>query len=120
MVQVHEYCNCFCRKKRGAAKVSVISSALYSISGSASANVASTGMVTLPAMIKLNYPKRLAASVEAVASSGGQIMLPLGAGAFVMVELTGVPYDKIIIAALLPAVLSLQFGLVLIFIVPII
>ena len=93
--------------KGGAAKVSVISSALFgSISGSASANVASTGMVTLPAMIKLNYPKRLAASVEAVASSGGQIMPPLmGAGAFVMVELTGVPYDKIIIAALLPAIL---------------
>ena len=91
----------------GAAKVSVISSALFgSISGSASANVASTGMVTLPAMIKLNYPKRLAAAVEAVASSGGQIMPPLmGAGAFVMVELTGVPYDKIIIAALLPALL---------------
>ena len=93
--------------KGGAAKVSVISSALFgSISGSASANVASTGMVTLPAMIKLNYPKRLAASVEAVASSGGQIMPPLmGAGAFVMVELTGVPYDKIIIAAFLPAIL---------------
>ena len=93
--------------KGGAAKVSVISSALFgSISGSASANVASTGMVTLPAMIKLNYPKRLAASVEAVASSGGQIMPPLmGAGAFVMVELTGISYDKIIIAALLPAML---------------
>ena len=93
--------------KGGAAKVSVISSALFgSISGSASANVASTGMVTLPAMLKLNYPKRLAASVEAVASSGGQIMPPLmGAGAFVMVELTGVPYDKIIIAAFLPAIL---------------
>ncbi len=93
--------------KGGAAKVSVISSALFgSISGSASANVASTGMVTMPAMIKLNYPKRLAASVEAVASSGGQIMPPLmGAGAFVMVELTGVPYDEIIIAAFLPAIL---------------
>ena len=95
------------RLRGGAAKVSVISSALFgSISGSASANVASTGMVTLPAMIKLGYPKRLAASVEAVASSGGQIMPPLmGAGAFVMVELTGVPYNQIIIAALLPAVL---------------
>ena len=93
--------------KGGAAKVSVISSALFgSISGSASANVASTGMVTLPAMIKLNYPKRLAASVEAGASAGGQIMPPLmGAGAFVMVELTGVSYDKIIIAAILPAIL---------------
>src|SRR6056300_13255 len=91
----------------GAAKVSVISSALFgSISGSASANVASTGMVTLPAMIKLNYPKRLAAAVEAVASSGGQIMPPLmGAGAFVMVELTGIPYADIIVAAALPALL---------------
>ena len=95
------------RLRGGAAKVSVISSALFgSISGSASANVASTGMVTLPAMIKLGYPKRLAASVEAVASSGGQIMPPLmGAGSFVMVELTGVPYNKIILAALLPAIL---------------
>lgn len=95
------------RLKGGAAKVSVISSALFgSISGSASANVASTGMVTLPAMIKLKYPKRLAASVEAVASSGGQIMPPLmGAGAFVMVELTGIPYNQIILSALLPAIL---------------
>ena len=95
------------RLRGGAAKVSVISSALFgSISGSASANVASTGMVTLPAMIKLGYPRRLAASVEAVASSGGQIMPPLmGAGAFVMVELTGVPYNQIILAALLPAIL---------------
>jgi len=91
----------------GAAKVSVISSALFgSISGSASANVASTGAITLPAMTKLGYPKRLAAAVEAVASSGGQIMPPLmGAGAFVMVELTGVPYTGIMGAAVLPAVL---------------
>ncbi len=93
--------------KGGAAKMSVISSALFgSISGSASANVASTGAITLPAMIKLGYPKRLAAAVEAVASSGGQIMPPLmGAGAFVMVELTGVPYAGIMAAALLPALL---------------
>lgn len=95
------------RLKGGAAKVSVLSSALFgSISGSASANVASTGAITLPAMTKLGYPKRLAAAVEAVASSGGQIMPPLmGAGAFVMVELTGVPYTQIMLAALLPAVL---------------
>ena len=93
--------------KGGAAKVSIISSALFgSISGSASANVASTGSITLPTMKKLGYPKKLAASVEAVASSGGQIMPPLmGAGAFVMVELTGIPYDKIIVAAFLPALL---------------
>jgi len=95
------------RLNGGAAKVSVISSALFgSISGSASANVASTGAITLPAMTKLGYPKRLAGAVEAVASSGGQIMPPLmGAGAFVMVELTGVPYTGIMAAAALPAVL---------------
>jgi len=95
------------RLKGGAAKVSVLSSALFgSISGSASANVASTGAITLPAMTKLGYPRRLAAGVEAVASSGGQIMPPLmGAGAFVMVELTGTPYTQIIAAAFLPAIL---------------
>ena len=95
------------RLKGGAAKVSVLSSALFgSISGSASANVASTGAITLPAMRKLGYPKPFAAAVEAVASSGGQIMPPLmGAGAFVMVELTGVPYTGIISAAVLPALL---------------
>lgn len=104
------------RLRGGAAKVSVLSSALFgSISGSASANVASTGAVTLPAMTKLGYPKRLAAAVEAVASSGGQIMPPLmGAGAFVMVELTGVPYTDIMFAALLPAILfflAVWFGI---------
>lgn len=95
------------RLKGGAAKVSLLSSALFgSISGSASANVASTGAVTLPTMKRLGYPGRLAGAVEAVASSGGQIMPPLmGAGAFVMVELTGVPYTQIMAAALLPAIL---------------
>ncbi len=95
------------RLKGGAAKVSVLSSALFgSISGSASANVASTGAITMPAMTRLGYPKRIAGAVEAVASSGGQIMPPLmGAGAFVMVELTGVPYTGIMAAALLPALL---------------
>ncbi len=104
------------RLKGGAAKVSVIASALFgSISGSASANVASTGAITLPAMTRLGYPRSLAGAVEAVASSGGQIMPPLmGAGAFVMVELTGVPYTGIMAAALLPAVLyfvTVWFGI---------
>ena len=95
----------------GAAKVSVLSSALFgSISGSASANVASTGSITLPAMGRLGYPRSLAGAVEAVASSGGQIMPPLmGAGAFVMVELTGVPYEGIMLAAL-PAALLYFFA----------
>jgi len=93
--------------KAGVAKVSVLSSALFgSISGSASANVASTGSFTLPAMIRQGYPRDFAAAVEAVASSGGQIMPPLmGAGAFVMVELTGIPYTEIMSASLLPALL---------------
>ena len=104
------------RLRGGAAKVSVISSALFgSISGSASANVASTGAITLPAMTKLGYPRSLAGAVEAVASSGGQIMPPLmGAGAFVMVELTGVPYTSIMMAAVLPAILyfmAVWFGI---------
>ncbi|MEM6848312.1 MAG: TRAP transporter fused permease subunit [Pseudomonadota bacterium] len=95
------------RLRAGAAKVSVLSSALFgSISGSASANVASTGAITLPAMRRLGYPPPLAGAVEAVASSGGQIMPPLmGAGAFLMVELTGVPYAAILLAALPAAIL---------------
>ncbi|MGO1119685.1 TRAP transporter permease [Rhodovibrionaceae bacterium A322] len=95
------------RLRAGAAKVSVLSSALFgSISGSASANVAATGAVTLPAMKRLGYPAPLAAAVEAVASTGGQIMPPLmGAGAFVMVELLGLPYERIMAAAILPALL---------------
>ena len=95
------------RYRAGAAKVSVLSSAFFgSISGSASANVASTGAVTLPTMKRLGYPPTFAAAVEAVASSGGQIMPPLmGAGAFVMMELLRVPYLTIMEAALLPALL---------------
>jgi len=98
---------CAGRLTGGAAKVSVISSALMgSISGSASANVASTGAITMPTMVRLGYPRSLAGGVEAVASSGGQIMPPLmGAGAFVMVELTGTPYTQIMAAALLPSIL---------------
>ena len=95
------------RFRAGAAKVSVLASALFgSISGSASANVASTGAITLPTMKRLGYPASFAAAVEAVASSGGQIMPPLmGAGAFVMVELLQTTYTAIMTAAVLPALL---------------
>ncbi len=95
------------RLRGGAGKVAVLASALFgSISGSASANAASIGAVTMPTMVRMGYPKALAGAVEAVASSGGQIMPPLmGAGAFVMVELTGTPYTRIMEAALLPALL---------------
>lgn len=95
------------RLRGGAAKVSVLASAFFgSISGSASANVASTGAFTIPTMKKLNYPASLAAAVEAVASTGGQIMPPLmGAGAFIMAELLGVKYSVIMSAAIFPAIL---------------
>ncbi len=95
------------RLTAGAAKVSVVASALFgSISGSASANVASTGAVTLPTMKRLGYPPAFAAAVEAVASSGGQIMPPImGAGAFVMMELLQLSYTDVLGAALLPAIL---------------
>jgi len=91
----------------GAAKVSVLASAFFgSISGSASANVASTGAFTIPTMKRLKYPSSLAAAVEAVASTGGQIMPPLmGAGAFIMAELLGVKYATIMSAAIFPAIL---------------
>lgn len=95
------------RLKGGAAKVSVLASAFFgSISGSASANVASTGTFTIPTMKRLKYPPSLAASVEAVASTGGQIMPPLmGAGAFIMAELLSVKYSAIMSAAIFPAIL---------------
>ncbi|MBK5927507.1 TRAP transporter permease [Rhodobaculum claviforme] len=95
------------RARAGAAKVAVVASALYgSISGVAAANTASTGMVTIPAMIRLGYPRTLAAATEAVASTGGQIMPPLmGAGIFVMAELLARPYTEIMVAASLPALL---------------
>jgi TRAP transporter 4TM/12TM fusion protein len=95
------------RFKGGPAKVATVSSALFgSISGSASANVASTGAFTIPMMKRLGYRPELAASVEAVASTGGQVMPPImGAGAFVMAELVQVPYLHVAGAAFLPALL---------------
>jgi TRAP transporter 4TM/12TM fusion protein len=95
------------RMRAGAAQVSVLSSAFYgTISGVAAANTATTGMVTIPAMKRLGYPRSIAAAVEAVASTGGQILPPvMGAGVFVMAELLRMPYTEIMVAAILPAVL---------------
>ena len=95
------------RFRAGAAKIAVLSSALYgTISGVASANTASTGMVTIPAMKRLGYPPSMAAATEAVASTGGQIMPPLmGAGVFVMAELLRSDYTTIMVAATPPALL---------------
>jgi TRAP transporter 4TM/12TM fusion protein len=95
------------RYRAGSAKVEVVASALYgTISGSASANVAGTGTFTIPNMIKLGYPPKFAAAVEAVASTGGQITPPImGAGAFLMAEMLRVTYADIMTAAALPAAL---------------
>lgn len=93
--------------RAGAAKVSVLASALYgTISGSASANVASVGAITIPGMVRMGYPRPLSAAVEAVASTGGQIMPPvMGSAAFIMAELIRQPYADIAVASILPAVL---------------
>ncbi|WP_226581408.1 TRAP transporter permease [Acuticoccus sediminis] len=95
------------RQVGGAAKIATIASGLFGmISGSAVANVATTGNFTIPMMIRLGYPRPFAAAVEAVASTGGQIAPPImGAAAFVMAEILGVSYVTIILAAALPALL---------------
>jgi TRAP transporter 4TM/12TM fusion protein len=91
----------------GPAKVAVIASGLMGmINGTSAGNVVATGSLTIPLMKKVGYKPQTAASVEAAASTGGQIMPPImGAGAFIMAEITGVPYSEIIIAAIIPAVL---------------
>lgn len=95
------------RTRGGPAKVAVISSALFgTISGSGIANVVTTGSITIPLMKRTGFKAYYAGAVEAVASTGGQIMPPvMGAGAFLMAEIIGVPYTKIMIAATLPALL---------------
>ncbi|MFB2530955.1 TRAP transporter permease [Paracoccus sp. p4-l81] len=93
------------RYSGGPAKVSVLSSALLgSISGSSIANTVTTGALTIPAMIRVGYPRHFAASVEAAASTGGQITPPImGAVAFLMIEYLGLPLQTILIAAIVPA-----------------
>ncbi|HOE83727.1 MAG TPA: TRAP transporter permease [Sphaerochaeta sp.] len=99
----------------GPAKVAVIASALLGmINGSAIANVATTGTITIPMMKKTGYKKEFAGAVEAVASTGGQFTPPImGAVGFVMAEFLGVSYTKVLVAAALPAFLyylSLMFA----------
>ncbi len=91
----------------GPAKIAVISSGLFgSISGVAAANVYATGTFTIPLMKKMGYKDKFAGAVEAASSTGGMLMPPvMGAGAFVMAEITGISYLKIIIAAALGAIL---------------
>ena len=95
------------RSTGGAAKLATIASGLFgSVSGSAGANVATTGAFTIPMMKRLGYKTEFAAAVECSASSGGQIMPPvMGAGAFIMADLLGAPYLTIAAAAILPAIM---------------
>lgn len=91
----------------GPAKVAVISSALQgTVSGSSVANTVSTGSFTIPAMKKLGYKPEFAGAVEAAASTGGQLMPPImGAAAFLMAETTGIPYSRVVLSAVIPAIL---------------
>ncbi len=97
----------------GPAKIAVVSSALFgSISGSAVANVYGTGTFTIPLMKRIGYRPAFAGAVEAVASTGGQLMPPvMGAGAFVMAALLGVQFNYIMVAAVFPSLL--YYGAVL-------
>jgi TRAP transporter 4TM/12TM fusion protein len=110
--KVGDYINDLCNSlfgwaRGGPAKAAVASGVLFgSISGSAVANVVASGMVTIPMMRKVGYDKETAAAIEATSSTGGQITPPvLGAGAFLMAEMTGIPYGTIALAAVIPAVL---------------
>jgi len=95
------------RSRGGPAKVSIFASGLMGmINGTSAGNVVSTGSLTIPLMKKVGYSRQSAGAVEAAASTGGQIMPPImGAGAFIMAEITGIPYTEIAVAALIPAIL---------------
>ena len=95
------------RYSGGPAKVSVVSSGLFGmISGSAIANTVTTGVMTIPMMKKVGFSPRFAAGVEASASCGGQITPPImGAAAFIMAETLGIPYNQLILIAIVPAAL---------------
>ncbi|KGE01745.1 C4-dicarboxylate ABC transporter permease [Achromobacter sp. RTa] len=91
----------------GPAKVSVFGSAMFGmLSGSSVANAVTVGSLTIPAMIRIGYPRHFAAGVEAASSTGGQITPPImGAAAFLMIEFLGIPYQQIAIAGIFPAFL---------------
>ncbi len=94
-------------KPGGPGKVSVIASGLFgSISGSAIANTVSTGAFTIPMMKKAGFKPHVAGGIEPAASIGGMFMPPImGAGGFIMAELTGLPYSKIMLVAIFPALM---------------
>ena len=95
------------RARGGPAKVAIFASGLMGmINGTSAGNVVATGSLTIPLMKRVGYDKKTSGAIEAAASTGGQIMPPImGAGAFIMAEITGIPYQDIAIAAIIPAVL---------------
>jgi TRAP transporter 4TM/12TM fusion protein len=95
------------RFRGGPAKIAVLTSAMFgTISGSAVANVYSTGVVTIPLMKRIGYAPHFAGAVEAAASTGGQIMPPImGAAAFLIADILAIPYLEVCKAALIPAIL---------------
>jgi TRAP transporter 4TM/12TM fusion protein len=95
------------RARGGPAKVAIFASGLMGmINGTSAGNVVATGSLTIPLMKKVGYQKKTSGAIEAAASTGGQIMPPImGAGAFIMAEITGIPYQEIAIAAIIPAIL---------------
>tara|TARA_R110001583_G_scaffold146678_3_gene298727 strand:- start:4131 stop:6167 length:2037 start_codon:yes stop_codon:yes gene_type:complete len=95
------------QKRGGPAKVAVLASGLMgTINGSSAGNVVSTGAFTIPLMKKVGYKPTVAGAIEAAASSGGQILPPImGAGAFIMADITGIPYTEIVLAATIPGIL---------------
>jgi TRAP transporter 4TM/12TM fusion protein len=95
------------RYRGGSAKVSIVSSALFGmVSGSAVANVAVNGAISIPLMKRTGYAAHMAAAIEAVASTGGQIMPPvMGAAAFLMAEFLNISYGQVALAAAIPACL---------------
>ena len=102
------------RNKGGAAKAAIVSSSLMgSISGSAVANVTATGIFTIPLMRRSGYNAETAAATEAIASTGGQLMPPImGIAAFVMAELLQIPYVRVALAGVIPA-LAFYFAIFL-------
>jgi len=95
------------RYRGGSAKVAVVGSSFFGmISGSAVANVSAVGVITIPLMKRSGFPPQIAAAIEAVGSTGGQLMPPvMGAAAFLMAEVLQVPYAEVMIAAIIPAFL---------------
>jgi TRAP transporter 4TM/12TM fusion protein len=93
------------RYSGGPAKVSIFGSAMFGmISGSSIANTVTVGSLTIPAMMRLGYPRHMAAAIESTASTGGQITPPImGAAAFLMIEFLNLPYQSIVLAAIVPA-----------------